>query len=91
MLSSHSNLGFMYFLIAHILKKRLDGAIQERDNQQISFEAFTAQQAEHVPKWKELVDAWESGRDKNNPYSQPQNGTLVYLRFTYVLLNTFQI
>ncbi|KAJ7448160.1 hypothetical protein FB451DRAFT_1343347 [Mycena latifolia] len=55
-------------LIAALLRRRLDRARAESTIQSEGFEAFSAQQAEYVPKWKKMVDDFEKDNTKQNPY-----------------------
>ncbi|KAJ7473239.1 hypothetical protein FB451DRAFT_1035635 [Mycena latifolia] len=55
-------------LIATLLRHRLDKAKAESAIQSEGFEAFSAQQAEHVPRWKEMVEDFEKDATKKNPY-----------------------
>lgn len=67
----------IYSHLAHILRKRLDAAIEERNTQRESFEIFTDQQAEHVQQWREAVVKWEATREGNNPYDLPLDGAFL--------------
>jgi hypothetical protein len=40
-----------------------------------SFTEFSAQQAERVPGWKALVDAFEADPSAKNPYEMKVKGT----------------
>lgn len=71
---------FANYYLAHILKKRLDGAIVERNAQHESFGIFTDQQGQRVQQWMETVLKWEATHKGNNPYEVPQDGAyLVFL------------
>ncbi|KAK7050119.1 CxC2 domain-containing protein [Favolaschia claudopus] len=51
-----------------ILRRRLDAARKEARSQREAFEAFTVQQAERVPAWKQMVQDFEADSSKKNPY-----------------------
>jgi hypothetical protein len=57
-----------------LIKKRWLMAVVERNNQRASLETFTANQLEHVPKWKADVEAFEADSTKPNPYEIPKSG-----------------
>lgn len=59
-----------------LLKKRLLTAIPERNFQAESLATFTAHQAEHVPEWTAMVEAFDLDNTKPNPYELPKTGTL---------------
>ncbi|KAF7321400.1 hypothetical protein MKEN_00660500 [Mycena kentingensis (nom. inval.)] len=52
-----------------LLRRRLDNAQAELAKQEASFRLFSAQQAEHVPAWLEMVRAFEADESKPNPYA----------------------
>ncbi|KAF7317929.1 CxC2 domain-containing protein [Mycena kentingensis (nom. inval.)] len=51
-----------------LLQHRLEKARAELEKQEASFRMFSAQQAEHVPKWLEMVHAFEADESQPNPY-----------------------
>ncbi|KAF7321835.1 CxC2 domain-containing protein [Mycena kentingensis (nom. inval.)] len=51
-----------------LLRRRLDNARSELSKQEASFRLFTAQQAEHVQDWLNMVRAYEIDETKPNPY-----------------------
>ncbi|KAJ6567649.1 hypothetical protein DFH09DRAFT_1314164 [Mycena vulgaris] len=55
-------------LIARLLRHRLDTAKVESQLQSEGFEAFSAQQAEHVPGWLKIVADFEKDPSMKNPY-----------------------
>ncbi|KAJ7820776.1 hypothetical protein B0H14DRAFT_2599756 [Mycena olivaceomarginata] len=64
-----------------LLKKRLLRAIPERNLQRDSLATFTENQAEHVARWKVMVEEFEKdqenpldARTKPNPYELPKSG-----------------
>jgi hypothetical protein len=58
-----------------LIKKRYLAAVTERNKQKASFEAFTANQIQHVADWKADVEAFEADLSKPNPYAIPKSGT----------------
>ncbi|KAJ6467623.1 hypothetical protein C8R47DRAFT_942443, partial [Mycena vitilis] len=60
--------------LASILRRRLDAARKEQASQRQAFEAFSIQQAENVPAWKEMVEAFERDGKKMNPYEMKITG-----------------
>jgi hypothetical protein len=62
--------------LGELLKKRLLKAIPERNFQRDSLATFTEHQAEHVPTWKAMVEAFEANSENPNPYELPKSGTL---------------
>ena len=74
-----------------MLKKRLDAAIKERNDQREAFDLFTSHQAPYVQQWREAIDKWEARREGKNPYELPLDGTLlisfiqtIFLIHTYI-------
>ncbi|KAK7053876.1 CxC2 domain-containing protein [Favolaschia claudopus] len=57
-----------------ILRRRLDAAKKEAAAQREAFEAFTLQQAERVPAWKQMVEEFERDSTKKNPYETKITG-----------------
>ncbi|KAJ7219352.1 hypothetical protein GGX14DRAFT_356364 [Mycena pura] len=58
-----------------LLRRRLDNAKAELKQQETAFEAFTVEQADRVPAWKAMVDAFEEDGSKNkNPYEVEVEG-----------------
>ncbi|KAJ7494547.1 hypothetical protein B0H11DRAFT_2155926 [Mycena galericulata] len=57
-----------------LLRKRLLNAVSERNFQEDSLATFTENQAEHIPEWKAMVDAWDADHSKPNPYEHPKTG-----------------
>ncbi|KAJ7086807.1 hypothetical protein B0H15DRAFT_923109 [Mycena belliarum] len=57
-----------------LLLKRLHNAISERNFQEESLATFTALQAEHVPEWKAMVEAFDADDASPNPYELPKIG-----------------
>ncbi|KAJ7839976.1 hypothetical protein B0H14DRAFT_2360894, partial [Mycena olivaceomarginata] len=57
-----------------LIKKRFLAAVAERSKQKDSFEAFTANQIQHVAGWKAAVEAFEADSSKPNPYAIPKTG-----------------
>ncbi|KAK6968964.1 CxC2 domain-containing protein [Favolaschia claudopus] len=67
-------IGLHALLIASILRRRLDAAKKESAAQREAFEAFTIQQAERVPAWKQMVVDFERDSTAKNPYETKING-----------------
>ncbi|KAJ7711574.1 hypothetical protein B0H16DRAFT_1343629 [Mycena metata] len=57
-----------------LLKKRLLNAISERNFQAESLATFSAHQAEHVPEWTAMVNAFDMDNTNPNPYKLPKTG-----------------
>jgi hypothetical protein len=74
----------IYYYLAHILKKRLDAAIEELNLQREAFDVFTSQQAEYVQQWREMVVKWEAQREGKNPYELPLDGMLLFSKSIYL-------
>ncbi|KAJ7481682.1 hypothetical protein FB451DRAFT_1444162 [Mycena latifolia] len=71
--------------LAQLIRRRLDNAKQEVKVQKEGFEAFSAQQAERVPKWKKMVEEFEKDSKNKNPYEVTERGLTeaqVRLQFT---------
>ncbi|KAJ7040201.1 hypothetical protein C8F04DRAFT_948750, partial [Mycena alexandri] len=51
-----------------LLRKRLDRATSELEEQTTAFEEFSAQQADRVPEWRKQVTEFELDPKKPNPY-----------------------
>ncbi|KAJ7642666.1 hypothetical protein DFH06DRAFT_1137218 [Mycena polygramma] len=60
--------------LASILRRRLDAARKEQVSQRQAFEAFSIQQAQNVPAWKEMVETFEQDGTKPNPYEMKITG-----------------
>ncbi|THU93004.1 hypothetical protein K435DRAFT_671013, partial [Dendrothele bispora CBS 962.96] len=58
-----------------LLKQRFIKHSAELLRQEAGFATFTAGQIEEVPAWKKMVDDFEDGSGKENPYSLPKSGT----------------
>ncbi|KAJ7499522.1 hypothetical protein FB451DRAFT_1014317 [Mycena latifolia] len=61
-------------MIATLLHRRLDRAKAESALQSEGFEAFSAQQAEHVPRWRKMVEDFEKDGTQRNPYEVKMKG-----------------
>ncbi|KAJ7147747.1 hypothetical protein C8R46DRAFT_917759 [Mycena filopes] len=59
---------------AAILRRRLDTARKEQQAQRTAFEAFSIQQAQRVPAWKEMVESFERDPTQKNPYEMKISG-----------------
>ncbi|KAK7052722.1 CxC2 domain-containing protein [Favolaschia claudopus] len=57
-----------------ILRRRLDAAKKEAAAQREAFEAFTLQQVERVPVWKQMVEDFERDPLSKNPYETKITG-----------------
>ncbi|KAJ6447458.1 hypothetical protein C8R45DRAFT_948522 [Mycena sanguinolenta] len=57
------------------------GLYPNKASQQEAFELFTLQQAERVPIWKKMVEDFETGTEKKNPYQMKI--TMCHLLGTY--------
>ncbi|KAJ7052976.1 hypothetical protein C8F01DRAFT_1090059 [Mycena amicta] len=57
-----------------LLRRRLNTAIQELARQEESFKVFSEEQAEHVPRWKAMVEAFEADGNQLNPYEPTMSG-----------------
>ncbi|KAJ7431013.1 hypothetical protein B0H11DRAFT_2165862 [Mycena galericulata] len=57
-----------------LLRKRLLNSVSERNFQEDSLAMFTENQADHIPEWKAMVDAWDADHSKPNPYELPKTG-----------------
>lgn len=62
--------------IGALLLRRLKRAVVECKVQNDAFEAFSEQQADQVPAWKEMVENFEMDGSKPNPYELPKSGEL---------------
>ncbi|KAJ7123334.1 hypothetical protein C8R46DRAFT_1238064 [Mycena filopes] len=60
--------------IVELLRKRLDRATQELQEQKEAFDDFSAQQADRVPQWRQEVLDFEADPTAKNPYSVPMKG-----------------
>ncbi|KAF7322147.1 CxC2 domain-containing protein [Mycena kentingensis (nom. inval.)] len=65
--------------LAALLRRRLDAALLEREKQEAAFAHFSAQQADRVPAWLAMVNAFEAPRTDDgpeplNPYEATVNG-----------------
>jgi hypothetical protein len=60
--------------LGELLKKQLLKAIPERNFQRDLLATFTQHQAEHVPAWKAMVEAFEADQTQPNPYELPKSG-----------------
>ncbi|KAJ7049133.1 hypothetical protein C8F01DRAFT_1265921 [Mycena amicta] len=58
------------------LRRRLNTAIQELARQEESFKVFSEEQAEHVPRWKAMVEAFEANGNQPNPYEPTMSGLM---------------
>ncbi|KAJ7236450.1 hypothetical protein B0H12DRAFT_1026895, partial [Mycena haematopus] len=55
--------------IGPLLRKRLDRAKQEREDQAEAFKVFSAEQADCVPAWEKMVEDYEANpQEAKNPY-----------------------
>ncbi|KAF7308657.1 CxC2 domain-containing protein [Mycena chlorophos] len=59
--------------MAETLRRRLSNAEVELERQEMAFTAFCVEQAEHVPRWLELVNAFEADNHQPNPYESKYN------------------
>ncbi|KAF7321831.1 CxC2 domain-containing protein [Mycena kentingensis (nom. inval.)] len=68
--------------LAKLLRRRLENAKAELEKQEDSFRVFSAQQAEHVPEWVQMVKDFEADGSKPNPYamSEPEGLTEAEVR-----------
>ncbi|KAJ7238471.1 hypothetical protein C8J57DRAFT_1528783 [Mycena rebaudengoi] len=55
--------------LASLLRTRLDAAVIERVEQTKAFKVFSAEQAERIPAWKEMVHEFERDPSRPNPYA----------------------
>ncbi|KAJ7118596.1 hypothetical protein C8R43DRAFT_901412, partial [Mycena crocata] len=60
--------------IGDTLRRRRDRAERELKEQTEAYDEFSSYQAEHVPKWRELVLAYEKDSTKPSPYYVPIKG-----------------
>ncbi|KAF7298476.1 CxC2 domain-containing protein [Mycena kentingensis (nom. inval.)] len=58
--------------LAKLLRRRLQNAKVELCKQEDSFRVFSAQQAEHVPEWLQMVKEFEEDGEKPNPYASSE-------------------
>jgi hypothetical protein len=68
-----------------LIKKRFLAAVAERSKQKDSFEAFTANQIQHVAGWKAAVEAFEADSSKPNPYAIPKTGESRFDRYRTIM------
>ncbi|KAF7298473.1 CxC2 domain-containing protein [Mycena kentingensis (nom. inval.)] len=59
--------------LAKLLRRRLENAKVEARKQDESFRVFSAQQAEHVPQWLQMVKEFEADGTKPNPYASDES------------------
>ncbi|KAJ7164821.1 hypothetical protein C8R43DRAFT_1122699 [Mycena crocata] len=61
--------------IAALLRRRLDNATAEKKSQTEALDAFSLEQAEHVPTWRKMVEDWEKDpKGCKNPFEATQSG-----------------
>ncbi|KAJ6487573.1 hypothetical protein C8R45DRAFT_1097471 [Mycena sanguinolenta] len=60
--------------IVELLRRRMDRAKEELKEQTEAFEEFSAQQAERVPQWRQMVLEYEQDETKKNPYQVEVKG-----------------
>ncbi|KAF7324857.1 CxC2 domain-containing protein [Mycena kentingensis (nom. inval.)] len=58
--------------LAKLLRRRLENTKAELLKQEDSFRVFSAQQAEHVPGWLQMVKDYEADGEKPNPYASSE-------------------
>ncbi|KAF7359485.1 hypothetical protein MSAN_01291300 [Mycena sanguinolenta] len=71
--------------IMELLRRQMDRVKEEFKEQIEAFEEFSVQQADHVPRWKQLVLEYEQDNMKENPYQVVVKGLTeaeVRLQFT---------
>ncbi|KAJ7200869.1 hypothetical protein GGX14DRAFT_571878 [Mycena pura] len=57
-----------------LLRRRIDDARVELERQEAAFEAFSVEQAERVPAWKAMLEAFEKDGTQKNPYELEVKG-----------------
>ncbi|KAF7319496.1 CxC2 domain-containing protein [Mycena chlorophos] len=62
--------------MAETLRRRLSNAEVELEKQEAAFSLFCVEQAEHVPRWLELVNSFEADNSQPNPYESTQGNEM---------------